>query len=88
MPSLRRVSDGEGDSGPRSDAYKYDEDGKNPKLVGHRPIIGAAMLVGSVVARSYSHQDWWMTTEVLEILEDRSDYVKFRTKNSVYIWRI
>jgi len=26
----------------------------------------------------------WMTTEIQEILEQREDYVKFRTRNSVY----
>lgn len=88
MPSLRRTSDGEGFSGSRSEAYQYDEDGRNPKIVGNRPMLGTNMLVGSVTAGTYSDRDWWLTTEILEIIEERDDYVKFRTLNSVYEWQV
>jgi hypothetical protein len=46
-------------------------------------MIGCSLLVGSVTVRSYSKQDYWMTTEILEILEDSGDYVKFKTLNSI-----
>ncbi len=44
------------------------------------------MLVGSITARTYSDQDYWLTTVVTEIIEDKGDYVKFKTGNSVYEW--
>ena len=86
MARLRRISDGESESGARSEALQYDENGRNPKVIGHKPIKGAHMLVGSVTARSYSDRDWWLTTEVTKILEDTGDYVKFKTGNSTYEW--
>jgi hypothetical protein len=57
-----------------------------------RPQVGYVMRVGSVYARSFSPQDWWQTTVITEILEDKinedgSEYVKFRTGNSIYEWR-
>jgi hypothetical protein len=87
MAILSRIPDGAGDAGSRSEALKYDENGKNPEVVGRRPIVGVNMLVGSVTARSYSKSDYWLTTEITEILEDTGDYVKFKTKNSIYEWR-
>jgi hypothetical protein len=50
------------------------------------------LLVGSVTARSYSNQDWWLTTPITEILEeeerkggeDEGYYCKFKTGNSIY----
>jgi hypothetical protein len=86
MAFLRRISDSAGDAGAVSNAIKWNDDGKSYKVVGHRPIVGCAMYVGSVTARSYSDQDYWLTTEVTEILEDTGNYVKFRTGNSLYEW--
>ena len=84
--SLKRVSDGAGDSGLMStllwvenDELKTEENGK--------PRVGVAIRVGTPFARTYSAQDWWMTTICLEILEEFEHYVKFKTKNSVYIWK-
>ena len=88
MPTLRRITDGAGDSGVRSEAWKYDENGLNPKKVGSRPVVGVCMLVGSMNARTYSRQDFWLTTEITEILEEREDYVKFKTTNSIYEWSV
>lgn len=82
MPSLRRVSDGAGDSGAMSIALNDDNIG-----IGYRPIVGASMMVGAMTARSYSNQDYWTTTPVTEILEDTEDYVRFKTLNSEYEWR-
>jgi len=86
MAKLRRISDGKGDSGARSEAIKWDEAGRFKEILGDRPIVGCSMLVGSVTARSYSYQDYWLTTEVTEILEEKDDYVKFKTGNSTYEW--
>jgi hypothetical protein len=86
MPSLRRITDGAGDSGARSEAIQWNEDGSFDMIVDGRPVVGCSMLVGSGTARSYSQQDYWMTTKVTEILEVTEDYVKFKTGNSIYEW--
>jgi hypothetical protein len=57
-----------------------------------RPKVGAAIVVGSPYARTYSHQDWWQTTPITEILEERieedgTEYVRFKTGNSEYEWK-
>jgi hypothetical protein len=72
------------EQGQRVEAIQYDENGRNGKVVGDKPIVGCSLLVGSVTARSYSRQDWWLTTEILEILEETKEFVKFRTLNSIY----
>ncbi len=90
MPKLRRLSDGEGFSGSLAQAIKWKEDGTFDKVVGSTPVVGCSFLVGTVTASTYSDRDYWLTTEVTEILEERKNedgrflYVKFRTKNSVY----
>jgi hypothetical protein len=86
MAKLIRVSDGKGEVGARSEAIKWNDDGTFKEVVSNRPIVGCSMLVGSVTARSYSDRDYWLTTVVTEILEEREDYVKFKTENSVYEW--
>ena len=95
--SLRRTRDGAGDSGGMSDAITpIWDDGQNEvidKTVENnaRPKVGAVMKVGSLIARSYSAQDWWQTTLITEILEERTEedgteYVRFKTGNSEYEW--
>lgn len=86
MAKLIRVTDGKGDIGGLSKAIKWNENGTFKEVISERPTIGCSMLVGSVTARSYSEQDYWLTTEVTEILEESDDYVKFKTKNSEYQW--
>ena len=93
---MHRTRDGMGDSGTMSMALvpTY-EDGKVVDVEyihNARPQIGYVMRVGSGIARSFSAQDWWQTTVITEILEDKinedgSEYVKFRTGNSIYEWR-
>jgi hypothetical protein len=82
--SLRRVRDGMGDSGHMLRAL----DPKTAEQVGENGdiAIGCAVQCGSIYARSYQHQDWWLTTPITEILEisDDKDYVKFKTGNSLY----
>lgn len=87
MATLRRMSDGAGDAGARSEAIKWNEDGTFNSVVSNRPTVGCSMLVGSVTARSYREQDYWLTTTVTEILEESEDYVKFKTGNSIYEWK-
>lgn len=84
MATLRRTRDGAGDSGARVDAIEWNEDGTFKRVAGHEPIVGCSLLVGSVTARSYSDQDYWLTTVVTEILEKREGYCRFKTGNSEY----
>ena len=92
-----RTRDKMGDSGTMSMALvpSYDENGKvvDVQYINNaRPQVGYVMRVGSHFARTYSAQDWWQTSVITEILEDRinedgSEYVKFKTGNSIYEWR-
>jgi len=91
MAVLRRISDGQGDEGSRVEAIKWNDDGTFNKVVDNKPVVGCSLLVGSVTARSYSEKDYWLTTEVTEILEEKEHngglYMKFKTGNSEYeIW--
>lgn len=87
MVTLTRDSDGAGDSGSLSQAIGWNEDRTFKEVVDYRPVVGCSMLVGSRTGRAYSDQDYWLTTEVLEILEESDNEVKFRTKNSTYTWK-
>ncbi len=88
---LYRITDNAGDSGIMSQAIWLDEEGKIRIEENARPRVGVAMRVGSSIGRSYAEQDWWMTTPITEILEDYieddKEVVKFKTRNSVYVWR-
>lgn len=95
---MYRERDGRGDSGSMSMALvpTYDHDtGKVIDLqyeYDAKPRIGVAMRVGSVYARTMQHQDWWQTTVITEILEDKinedgTEYVRFKTGSSIYEWR-
>lgn len=86
MYSLRRESDGAGDAGGMSLALWMDENGQLKEEYNARPRVGVAMRVGSMFTRTYDPQDWWQTTIITEILEEKENYVKFRTTNSIYEW--
>lgn len=85
MYKIIRERDEVGDSGNMStalwiegDEVKYEHNA--------RPRVGVALRVGSLIARSYSYQDYWQTSIITEILEDTENRVRFRTGNSVYEW--
>tara|TARA_R110000822_G_scaffold5031_13_gene21883 strand:+ start:7561 stop:7866 length:306 start_codon:yes stop_codon:yes gene_type:complete len=97
--SLRRTRDGAGDSGGMSLAQipTYDQDTGEmvdvEQIDNARPQLGASMRVGSIYARSFEAQDWWQTTLITEILEERTEedgteYVRFKTGNSEYEWKV
>ena len=87
MAILKRLSDKKGDSGNCVQSIKWDNAGNFLEITGNKPTIGESMLVGSITARSYQDQDYWLTTEVTEILEEKENYFKFKTKNSIYeLW--
>ena len=96
--SLRRTRDGAGDSGPMSLAQIPTFDQDTGKIVdveeihNARPQLGASMRVGSITGRAGRAQDWWQTTLITEILEERieedgTEYVRFKTGNSEYEWK-
>ena len=76
--------------GQRIEAIAWNEDGSFKEIAGNIPTVGCSLLVGSVTARTYSNQDYWLTTKVTEILEEKKttdgfyEYVRFRTENSEY----
>jgi hypothetical protein len=72
------------DGGSRCEAIRWNEDGTFKEFAGNRPIEGCSMRVGSINARSYANQDWWLTTPVTKILEETDKYVLFETENSTY----
>ena len=78
-----------GDSGSMSNAIKAAK-GSVEVLPDSEPKVGYSMKVGSHYARSYSFQDWWMTTPVTEILSRTENNgvveVIFKTRNSTYKW--
>jgi len=94
---LRRTRDGAGDSGLMSLAQIPTFDMDTGKIVdveevhNARPQVGASMRVGSPFGRTFLAQDWWQTTLITEILEQRTEedgteYVRFKTGNSEYQW--
>ena len=96
--SLRRTRDGSGDSGGMSLAQIPTFDQETGKMLdveqihNARPQLGASMRVGSIYGRTYAAQDWWQTTLITEILEERTEedgteYVRFKTSNSEYEWK-
>jgi len=94
MPTLIKIhSDGRKEvkeQGQRVEAIAWNEDRTFKEVIGSVPVIGCSILVGSVTARSYSAQDYWLTTVVTEILEEEKNEegkylrVKFKTENSIY----
>jgi len=86
MFSLTRERDGVGDSGPMSRII-WEEDGELKYEDGGRPRVGVQIIVGSYIARTMQHQDYWHTTTITEILEERDDYARFKTGNSIYVWK-
>ena len=72
------------EGGARIDAIRWNEDGTFKEIAGHEPIEGCSLMVGSVTARSYSNQDYWLTTPVIKIVKKTKKYIIFETENSKY----
>lgn len=86
MYSLYR-EDGSGDSGGTS-IVLWEDNGEVKMEHNAKPRIGVCIQVGSSYARTMQWQDWWQTSYITEILEEREDYIKFKTKNSTYEWKV
>lgn len=94
MPTLIKIhADGREEvkeQGQRVEAIAWNEDKSFKEIVDSKPVVGCSLLVGSVTARSYSVQDYWLTTRVTEIIEEKKaddgyyELIRFKTENSVY----
>lgn len=95
--SITRERDGAGDSGMLFRSLKWPEDTTKKctiddlERVGETGeiIVGCCMYCGSHYARTMQTQDWWLTTEVTEILEtgedERGSWARVKTGNSIYL---
>lgn len=93
---LKRQRDGAGDSGPKLISRKWPEGKDKAFLEEIKPFgvngelhLGCSIECGSITARSYSSQDFWLTTNITEFLsvegpEDCATKVTFKTGNSIY----
>lgn len=86
---LFKLGEGIKEQGSCVEAISWNEDRTFKAIEGDRPIVGCSLRVGSVTARTFSSQDWWLTTVVTEILDEQEhegklEYCKFKTENSVY----
>ena len=81
MFSLRRVGDGAGCIGKHSNSIKFTIDKPN-EIRSERPEVGCSMVVMQGLST------WWQTTEITDILEDQSKFMRFKTLNSEYEWEI
>ena len=72
------------DGGAMVDAIRWNEDGTYKEIAGHEPIVGCSLMVGSITARSYSNQDYWLTTHITKIVKKTKKYIIFETENSTY----
>jgi len=80
-----------GDSGGQSTLLKDLPDGSIEYIDDAEPREGYMIRVGSAMARSYSAQDWWQTSEITHIISrtETPEVIKvlFRTKTgSTYTW--
>jgi hypothetical protein len=50
----------------------------------NEPAIGRSLLMSP-----FNNYFTWMTTDITEIVEERDDYIKFKTSNSIYeLWKL
>jgi len=86
-----------GDSGSMSLAL-WEENGEVKYEHNATPRVGVCMRVGSIGGRTFQHQDWWQTSYIKEILEEKKMYdettkreqlyIKFKTDSgSIYEWK-
>ena len=76
---LVRERDGLLNSGYQVGWIEWGEDGKY-KQIHEEPAVGRSLILDPRSTPFFT----WMTTTVTEILEQREDYVKFKTANSTY----
>lgn len=75
---LVRERDGLSNVGHKAGWIEWNEDGRFKELH-DEPAVGRSLILDPQ-RMSYT----WMTTTVTEILEQKENYIKFATKNSIY----
>jgi hypothetical protein len=79
---LVRERDGLSNVGHKAGWIEWNEDGKFKELH-DEPAVGRSLILDPQ-RLSYT----WMTTTVTEILEQKENYIKFATTNSIYeLWQ-
>lgn len=77
MAKLIKVGVGQKAEG-KGTAIAWNEDRTFKEVVGDKPVVGCSFMVGN------NQIDYWLTTLVTEIVEEREGYIRFNTENSVY----
>jgi len=76
--TLKRLNDGLTNVGSKISWIEWGDDGRG-KEMHDEPAISRSLMLDPHVF-NYT----WLTTSITEIFEQREDYIKFATKNSVY----
>jgi hypothetical protein len=72
--------------GTFSEAVSWNEDGTVKDVIGDRPVLGYSMHVGNALA-AFSAMGECLTTEVIKIISEKPNTVRFLTESGVYEWR-
>lgn len=78
MPRLIRDRDGEGYSGSRVEIIIPNER-IEPYNGDSSTLIGNMLLVGTIIAGTYSDRDWWRTNVITEIISEDDEKIRFKT---------
>ena len=76
--TLRRLNDGLTKTGNRVDYVEYDEKTREYKSSHNDIKVGRSLMLEPRM------QFTWLTTAIIEIVEQREGYIKFQTQNSTY----
>lgn len=76
--TLKRLNDGLTNVGSEIGWIEWSDEGRG-KEMHNEPAIDRSLMLDPHVF-NYT----WLTTTITEIVEQREDYIKFATKNSVY----
>ncbi len=76
--TLKRLNDGLTNRGSEIGWIEWSDEGRG-KEMHDEPTIGRSLMLDPHVF-NYT----WLTTSVTEIIEQREDYIKFTTENSIY----
>ena len=76
--TLKRLNDGLTNAGLKIGWVEWGDDGRG-KEMHDEPAISRSLMLDPHVF-NYT----WLTTSITEIVEQREDYIKFATENSVY----
>lgn len=74
-------SDGAGDSGHMLEAFDWDN--PNGPHEADVLVVGKGVRCGSFYARSFTQQDWWLTTAIGEFtaVNESKTRIEFKTQN-------